>query len=129
MPATNANIDNYSPLRTPGNNVTIPAAAAAVEISLPLGGAGFGGVPVLKQLILSNVTAGATVGTFLLSEGPAGGPYNALVALDINTFALNSRLVFDFPKGWVGQSNGVFALTPSVATIGVWHAIVDGYLS
>jgi len=122
------NIDVFSPLLTPGQRVQIAAAVADVEISVAPPGGVAGAIPNLKQIVLFCSTAGTTVGTMMLGEGPAGGGYTDLVRIEIDAFALNTVRVFTFPKGWNGRNGGVFRLRPSVATLGVWQCTVNGFI-
>lgn len=111
-------------LRTVGNALSI---AAAVEGILTVAsGKEFG---YLTYLRADCSVVGTTAGTWALRNA-IGGAIMLLLQMPIPAAVVGTSYCWPFPVPWkTGQVGDQFTLQPSVATMGTWVFICNGFLS
>jgi hypothetical protein len=111
-------------LGTIGNSVTVAAAAETAITSSSNREFGY-----LVYMRADCTVAGTTAGVWTLKDGAAG---NVLLNLQMPVAAapVGTSYCWPFPVPWkTSAQGGQFTLTPSVATMGTWVFIVNGFYS
>lgn len=111
-------------LQTVGNGVSV-AAAAETPLTLLFARE----FAYLVYMRADCTIAGTTAGSWALKDGAAG---NLLLNLQMPVAAapVGTSYCWPFPVPWKTSAQaGQFTLTPSVATMGTWIFIVNGFYS
>lgn len=112
------------PLLTVGQAVSV---AAAVETALSVVNAGrFGYMERIEAIC---TVASTTAGTWNLRTG-MGGTSRLLLQQPALASAPSNRYIWEFPTPWkTDAQGGQFSIQPSVATMGTWIFLVNGFHS
>lgn len=111
-------------LQTPGGAVSI---GNAVETAISVvDAARFG---YLVNLTLMCTAVSTTAGTWTLRDG-AGGNVLQVIPQPVTAAVVGTKYCFCFPSPWKTNAiNKAFTIQGSVATMGTWTFLVNGFMS